>query len=122
MFIQQFWYIIAIGMVKLSILYFYGRIFSVGRFPIAIQVFSGLTTAWLVSFLFATFFQAWPIRCNWVTCDPTTQYWVMYVCCSVTDVLLDLSILCLPASYIRKLWMSKGQKAGLIGIFGLGIL
>lgn len=46
----------------------------------------------------------------------------MYVCCSVTDILLDISILCLPALYIRKLRISGGQKVGLVGIFGLGIL
>ena len=53
---------------------------------------------------------------------PTTNYTVMYVCSSVTDVVLDIAILCLPASFIRKLNLSQGQKLGLVGIFGLGIL
>ncbi|CAF9941013.1 hypothetical protein IMSHALPRED_002251 [Imshaugia aleurites] len=46
----------------------------------------------------------------------------MYVCSSVTDVLLDIAILCIPTSYIRTLNIKKSQKIGLVGIFGLGIL
>ena len=119
---MQFWYILAVGLVKLSILCLYGRLFSAARYPVTIKVFLFLTSAWLVSFIFATFFQVWPLRCNWVTCIPTTNYTVMYVCCSVTDVLLDIAILCVPASFIRTLHISRSQKIGLIGIFGLGVL
>ena len=121
-FILQFWYVLAVGMVKLSILCLYGRLFSAGRYPVTIKIFVILTLAWLVSFLFATFFQVWPLSCNWVTCIPTTNYTVMYVCCSVTDIVLDMAILCIPTTFIRTLNMSQGQKVGLIGIFGLGVL
>ena len=120
--IMQFWYILAVGLVKLSILCLYGRLFSAARYPVTIKVFLFLTSAWLVSFIFATFFQVWPLRCNWVTCIPTTNYTVMYVCCSVTDVLLDIAILCVPSSFIRTLHISRSQKIGLSGIFGLGVL
>ena len=119
---MQFWYILAVGLVKHSILCLYGRLFSAARYPLTIKIFLFLTSAWLVAFIFATFFQVWPLRCNWVTCIPTTNYTVMYVCCSVTDVLLDIAILCIPSSFIRRLHISRSQKFGLIGIFGLGIL
>ena len=119
---MQFWYILAVALVKLSILCLYGRLFSATRYPRIITIFLFLTSAWLVSFIFATFFQVWPLRCNWVTCIPTTNYTVMYVCCSVTDVLLDIVILCIPSSFIRTLHISRSQKIGLIGIFGLGVL
>ena len=46
----------------------------------------------------------------------------MYVLCSVTDIILDISILCLPAFFIRNLQISRGKKIGLAAIFGLGIL
>lgn len=48
---------------------FYGRLFSgLGRrYPMGVLIVIALTLAWLVSFLFATFFQVWPIRCNWVS-------------------------------------------------------
>ena len=121
-FVLQFWYILAVGLVKLSILCLYGRLFSASRYPVTIKTFLILTLAWLVSFIVATFFQVWPLSCNWVACTPTTNYTVMYVCLSVTDIVLDISILCIPAWFIRTLNISKGQKIGLACIFGLGIL
>ena len=122
LFVLQFWYILAVAFVKLSILCFYGRVFSVRRFPVVVNIMIVLTGAWLVSFLFATFFQVWPLWCNWIVCAPTTNYPVMYVCSSVADIVLDISILCLPISFIRNLHMSSAQKVGTSSIFGLGIL
>ena len=81
-----------------------------------------LTVAWLIAFFFATLFQILPIMCNWINCPLTTNYPVMYVMCSVTDIILDIVILCLPASFLWKLQMSKRKKIGVAGIFGLGIL
>lgn len=119
---MQFFYIFAVSLVKLSILFFYGRIFSSGRLPVTVKILIVITIAWLISFFFATLFQAWPIWCNWVYCEPTTNYPVMYMVCTSTDIVLDICILCLPAFFINKLQMSKGKKVGLAAIFGLGIL
>lgn len=80
-----------------------------------------LTIGWLISFFFATFFQVWPIWCNWTLCPPTTNYPVMYALCSVTDIILDVSILCLPAYFIRNLQVSRSRKVGITAIFGLGV-
>ncbi|MCJ1247507.1 hypothetical protein MMC30_004721 [Trapelia coarctata] len=120
-FILQFWYIIAVALAKLSILCFYGPVFSLGRFPIPITIFIALVTSWLISFLFATFFQVWPLSCNWVDCEPTPNYLVMYMLLSITDIILNISILCLPVFYIRKLQMSQDRKLGLGAIFGFGV-
>ena len=87
-----------------------------------IKIMILVTGAWLVSFLFATFFQIWPLWCNWIICALTSNYPVMYVCSSVTDVVLDMTILCLPVSFIKILHMSSVQKIATSGIFGLGIL
>jgi len=46
----------------------------------------------------------------------------MYVLSSVTDIIIDISILALPAFFIRKLHLSGNQKIGIGAIFGLGIL
>ncbi|KAK3176372.1 hypothetical protein OEA41_007695 [Lepraria neglecta] len=121
LFVLQFWYIIAVAFVKLSVLYFYGRIFSVGRFPIIVKIMTVVVVAWLISFLFATFFQVWPLWCNWIVCVASTNYPVMYVVCSVTDIVLDITILALPAFFIRQLQMNFNKKIGVCGIFGLGI-
>lgn len=47
---------------------------------------------------------------------------MIYVCLRVMDVLLDIAILCTPASFIKKLNISKGQKTSLVGILGHGVL
>lgn len=108
--------------MKLSVLYFYGRIFSVGRFAKVLKIMMAVVVAWLIAFLFATFFQVWPLWCNWIICVASTNYPVMYVVCSVTDIILDIIILSLPAFFISHLQMNFNRKVGVCGIFGLGIL
>ena len=46
----------------------------------------------------------------------------MYVASSATDIILDIAILSLPVSFVRKLKMSNSRKIGVTAIFGLGIL
>ena len=46
----------------------------------------------------------------------------MYILSSVTDIILDIVILCLPATFVMRLNTSRGQKLGLVAVFGLGIL
>lgn len=58
----------------------YGRLFSAGRYLVAIEAFLILTLTWLVSFLFAAFFQVWRLSYSWMACTPMTNYTVMYVC------------------------------------------
>ncbi|MCJ1327612.1 hypothetical protein MMC10_004283 [Thelotrema lepadinum] len=120
-FATQFFYIFAVAFVKLSVLFLYRRIFSAGKTPVVIWVLVALTIGWIVSFFFATLFQIYPVWCNWEVCEPTANYPVMYVLSSVTDILLDVVILCLPVFFIRRLQMSTGKKIGITAIFGLGI-
>ena len=90
--------------------------------PLGIKIMLALVVGWMISFLFATFFQVWPLWCNWTVCDPTTNYPAMYVLSSVTDIILDIAILSLPVSFVRKLKMSNSKKVCVTAIFGLGIL
>ena len=121
-FAFQFFYIFAVAFVKLSILCFYRRVFTVNETPMTIWILLALTIGWLISFFFATIFQAWPMQCNWVECPNTTDYPIMYVMSSVTDIILDISILSLPTFFTWRLQMSSAKKFSIIGIFGLGIL
>ena len=122
LFILQFWYICAVALVKLSVLCFYSRLFSVDRTPLGVRVMQGLTICWLISFFFAALFQVWPIRCNWTPCHPTTNFPVMYMLSSVTNIILDVGILCLPISCVINLQVSRAKKIGIVAVFGLGIL
>ncbi|KAG6988933.1 hypothetical protein G7Y79_00067g095480 [Physcia stellaris] len=121
LFALQFFYVFAVAFVKLSVLYFYARIFSVGRFPTIVRIMFLVVIAWLIAFFFATLLQIYPIWCNWIVCNPTTNYPLMYVCQSATDIVLDIIILCLPAYSISQLQMSLNKKIGLGAVFGLGV-
>ena len=123
LFLNQFWYLTSVALSKLSILYLYYRIFSVGSIQYVFMGFIAVTAAWFTSFFFATLFQVGPIACNWELClHHTTNFRAMYVTLSVTDIVLDVGVLCLPSLFIRKLQMNCEQKIGVIGIFGLGAL
>ena len=119
---MQFPYVLAVALIKLSVLCFYGRIFQLGRWPFSVQLFIAIVIGWLISFFFATLFQAWPISCNWTPCEPTMNYAVMYVAYSATDIVLDITILALPMSFLQQVRMSRNQKVGVMCIFSLGIL
>lgn len=123
LFLNQFWYLASVALSKLSILFLYDRIFSVGSIQYVFMGFIAATAGWFTAFFFATLFQIEPIACNWELClHHTTDFRAMYVTLSVTNIVLDMGVLCLPSLFIRKLQMDRGQKIGLIGIFGLGAL
>lgn len=46
----------------------------------------------------------------------------MYVLSSTTDVVLDVSILCLLVNFIQNFRMSRNRKVCITAIFGLGVL
>ena len=110
--------------MKLSILFFYGVVFSAGKLNIMIKIMLLVTLSWMISFILATLFQIWPIRCNWTSCvrGSATDYPIMYILNNATDIILDLAILCLPVTAIKRLRMSRNKKIGTMFIFGLGIL
>ena len=125
LFALQFCYIIALGLCKLSILCFYGNLFSSrDRLDIKLKIMILITTSWLISFTFATIFQIWPIPCNWKACvrNSATNYPVMYILNNVTDIILDIVTLCLPALYIKDIQMSLNKRIGMAFILGLGLL
>lgn len=80
-----------------------------------------VVVAWLVSFFFATLLQIYPIWCNWIVCEPTSNYPLMYVFQSATDIVLDIVILCLPVYSISQLQMSLNKKIGLGAVFSVGV-
>lgn len=78
--------------------------------------------AWLVSTFFATLFYGRPYSCKWKGCLIEIDYTTMYLLVNLTDVLLDIGILCLPAFFIQRLQLNRSQKRGVIFMFGSGIL
>ena len=115
------------GMMKLSVLFFYRRIFIVQeRFRVLNDIMIALITAWTVSFFFAEIFicGAHP-KVQWSndpkdkTCDGQT--W-LNLCFSITDVIGDILVVSMPLPCINMLQLRRREKIGLFGIFFLGTL
>lgn len=107
---------------KISILLYYRRIFAIQtykRATLALSVVTGLT--WLTSEL-GICLQCFPLRSVW---DPFVaghcmDFNVFVLVMGLIDLLLDISILCLPMSIISRLNLSLRRKISLALIFLLG--
>ena len=78
--------------------------------------------AWIIAFFFVTLFQDKPISRNWGTVGTTVNFPILYIVENLTDIVLDLFILCMPLTVIRTLHISTKKKWMLSGIFWLGAL
>ncbi|KAH6663047.1 hypothetical protein B0J14DRAFT_662248 [Halenospora varia] len=122
LFAYQFFYLFAVAAVKVSILYFYKRVFgnSSDGFIKVINIVLIFLLLWTIAFFFATLFQAWPISWNWDGVGKPTQYNIIYFVQTGTEILTDLVTLCLPIPMIKGLHVEKHKKTRIIGIFWLG--
>ena len=118
---------LAFGIIKLSVLLLYRRIFVgrlFNRYSLAMCFVIALFS---LSFLFAFAFQCGTnIAYFWTSaatikadCDNTNALNLGFV---VADVVTDALILIIPIPIVLKLQMSIGRKVGVIGVFLLGLL
>lgn len=118
---------LAFGIIKLSVLWFYRRIF-VGRiFNVYSVCACVVVVAWLLSFFFATVFQCrtepWAYwgsyRQYFAYCDKTDDEGIALV---ISDLVTDLLVLVTPIPIIWRLHTRWVQKWSLMGCFLLGFL
>ena len=99
---------VAFGLIKLSFLFLWRRIFGhVRTFNIASWTMIGIVIAWSVAFFFATIFQCgvdWSL--NWA---PITDFLTkctntlgMRTVFTATDILTDLIIIAMPVPMVRR--------------------
>lgn len=106
--------------IKLSVLFFYRRIFYQRRtFRILNNLLILLITIWGLMFMFMEAFTCGADSNHGHPCAP--QEWLV-LWFAITDVLGDVAVLALPYPCIRALQMSQREKVGLGGIFMLGML
>ena len=126
---MQFLYLLAVTVIKLSVLLFYKRIFFVNsRFRVAVNIMCGLVLGWFITFFFATLLQTVPISGNWElagtgsTQGTSINRYAMYISAAVLEIALDIVTLVLPLFVIWRLQMHTTQKWQVSGIFLLGSL
>ncbi|KAI4111250.1 MAG: hypothetical protein LQ339_000711 [Xanthoria mediterranea] len=115
----------ALGLVKVSILLFYQRIFRGRTFKIISWTLIGIASTWAVAFLLVTIFDCrGNFEANWgsvrdlrAECIDTFE---QLLALSISDVITDVCILTLPIPLVWRLQMPHHRKFAVLAIFMLG--
>ncbi|KAI1746572.1 hypothetical protein F4782DRAFT_545041 [Xylaria castorea] len=105
------------GFVKLAVLHFYKRIFTVPNFVLCANITIVAVIIFMVAATFIQIFSAWPIS-NWWTLGKTytINYGAFLTSFAAIDLVLDIVILCLPFPVIRNLQVNRSRKFLLLAI------
>lgn len=120
--------IILVGLIKISVVLLYRRIFQIKRgfvvYSIFLMVILGI---WTISFLFARVFQCGPkMSIIWTfssnraklckTADPISNGFM------ISDVITDLVVVLSPIPVIWDMRLPKMQRLAVSGVFAMGFL
>lgn len=122
-FVAQLLYKVSICLTKLSILFFFVRIFPSQNFKRAVTALGAITVAYSFASVCCTIWQCDPIAKTWNRklsghCLEIGKVWYST---SVMAVITDVAIIILPVYQIRRLQMPLFQKLALCLMFSLGI-
>lgn len=129
---QKFWfvekiYISSIWITKISILFFYLRIFPERNFRRLTYGIITVCAVSVVALLIASIMQCQPISYSWNAWDGQHKGKCTHVNAQIwanagINIFFDLIVLALPLPQIWGLKISWDKKAGVLVMFGLGIL
>lgn len=86
------------------------------------DILIGVVGLWILAFFMTTIFQARPISWNWTEVGSVSNLHNFFISEAVTNIALDLIVLCMPMLIVYRMQMSLRQKSLVVGIFGLGFL
>ncbi|KAI9041119.1 uncharacterized protein KD926_007389 [Aspergillus affinis] len=111
-----------VGIIKLSILAMYRRIFIDKATRAATLILGIITISWVIAILCVSIFQCTPIAKAWNPALPGHCINVKgsFMGNAVPNILTDAAILSLPAHQVWKLHASLTKRLAVIGIFLLG--
>ncbi|CAH0003447.1 unnamed protein product [Clonostachys byssicola] len=133
LFIGEICYTLTLLLVKLAILAFYWRSFSIKRsVKMIIWVLVATTSGWAFSLLVATFCQCLPTRAFWERFNPynplpPSEYHCgvdslpFFIGNAIPNIVTDIVMIILPIPYIWSLQLPVQQKLALGGVFVVGI-
>ena len=124
-FAEQLLFGFSTTLTKLSILFFYRRIFPSRRFALLAIFIGCIMIGWWLSLIFAVIFSCQPVNYFWNKSirnghcinENALAYGITGV-----NIVTDLAVLCLPLPWLWTLQIPLSRKLSLIGIFGLGSL
>ncbi|KAJ8065002.1 hypothetical protein OCU04_007305 [Sclerotinia nivalis] len=117
-------YAINVTTIKLSILFFYRRIFETPSFLRNNSIIMGICCVWFVATVIGDLLYCIPMATFW---DPTVKgkcfnFALYFLIMELFDMLLDIAILCLPLKIILGLHLPLKNRLGILCIFLLGAL
>ena len=115
-------YIIAVGLIKFSILFFYRRIFPQRNVKILLWTVGAVVLCWQIALGFTFIFQCNPVHKAWAfyvpgTCLPILK---LFLANAIPNIVTDFVIIAIPLPLILNLQISRSQKIALCGIFLTG--
>jgi len=120
----------ALGLVKLSIVFFYRRVFNTGGTPwyhwtTAITI--AIITLWTVAYFFAFLFICGTTPSNyWKSAKDEKAFCVktqkLHLSFAVSDMILDCIVMIIALPMIWNLHMSTSRKFAVTAVFGLGMV
>ena len=122
-FAQQLLFACSITLTKLSILFFYRRIFPSRQFALIEIILGSVMIGWWLSLVFAVIFSCHPVNYFWNKSVPNGHCInenILAYGVTAVNIVTDLAVLCLPIPWLWTLQMPLSRKLGLIGIFCLG--
>ncbi|KAL4935534.1 hypothetical protein BDV06DRAFT_126656 [Aspergillus oleicola] len=119
---NQFTYFILSPAIKISIVCFYRRVFTIKPFQWASLAINILIAAWGVAIFLACALQCRPLKAYWDhsvdgSCFDSTEFVIVN---QVFNVVMDFAILALPIPMIWNLQRAWQDKLALNGVFALG--
>jgi hypothetical protein len=122
-YICELLYVITIGLVKVSILLFYLRVFPLNSLHLASWAMIGYCVASTLAFLFVTIFQCHPIAYVWnedFKGGKCVNYNTVAWANAAINIQQDLLIILLPVNALRRLQLNLKKKIGMYAMFGVG--
>ncbi|KAI4117834.1 MAG: hypothetical protein LQ345_002020 [Seirophora villosa] len=113
------------GVVKISILFFYRRLFPVRPFKIASGIMLAVVASWAISFTSAMVAQCSPPYHFWTEFEKDypqhcIQVQVMYLGLAYSDLILDVLVLALPIPTVASLHLPWKTKIKVLDVLMLG--
>ncbi|KAN0101513.1 hypothetical protein V8E51_012023 [Hyaloscypha variabilis] len=123
-YIDENLYLLTIGLVKVSILFFYLRVFPKKSFRLLCWLMIAFCTANMLAFVMVTIFQCRPISFAWAKTSMHEGTCLNYNAAAWTNagvnILQDFLIVVLPLHELRSLQLCKAKKLGVYAMFGMG--
>ncbi|KAI1342935.1 hypothetical protein F5Y15DRAFT_428899 [Xylariaceae sp. FL0016] len=118
--------VIANALVKISVLFFFRRIFAVGTFR-SVRLINNalifLVAAWGITFTFVHAFQCVPASAAWELFEYEQTDCIQgfpYYFFGISDVVIDMIIFILPMHHLWRLKMPSSQKIAVACVFMVG--